>query len=124
MDLKTFKIFVEEVRGKLLGKILERGRGCSNWIRFGEVSLSYLLDGVELSNRGDRQNPFNKQCLEGGSVHRVECRCNDTRRFILCSMCFAEAKRFVLVFLKVSRGWGILVGKLCSLGVTPDSQFS
>ena len=48
--LKTFEILIEEVKGKLLGKILERGRGFSSWIRFGELSLFHLLDGVELCN--------------------------------------------------------------------------
>ena len=30
----------------------------------------------------------------------MECRYNDVGRFFLCLMHFAEAKRFVLVFLK------------------------
>lgn len=100
VDSKTFEISVEGVKGKLLGKILEGGRGCSSWIRFVELSLSHLLDGVESCSQGDEGKPFNKQWLEGGRVYRVECRYNDVGRFFLCLMHFVEAKRFVLVFLK------------------------
>lgn len=71
--------------------------------------------------------PFSKQWLEGRRVYRVEYRCNDAGRFILCSVCSAEAKMFVLVFPEgkgCPGGWGILARKLCSLGVTPSSQVS
>lgn len=47
MEVKSFEISIEEATSKLRGVLLERGRGCSNWIRFGEVSLSCLLEGVE-----------------------------------------------------------------------------
>ena len=113
VDLKMFEISVEEVKGKLLGKILERGRGCSSWIRLGELSLSHLLDEVESCSWGDGGKPLSKHWLEGGGVYRVECRCNDVGKFILCLMRSEEAKRFVLVFLEgkgLPGDWGILVG--------------
>ena len=47
IDFKSFEIPLEEVGGKLLGRILERGRGFSSWINFWELSLCHLLDGVE-----------------------------------------------------------------------------
>ena len=67
------------------------------------------------------------QWLEGGRVYRVESRYNDIGRFILCLVHSMEAKRFVLVFpgrKGLLGGWGILVGKLCNLGVTLGSQVS
>ena len=47
VDSKLFEILVEDMRGKLKGCIWERSRGISSWIRFGEVSLQCLLEGVE-----------------------------------------------------------------------------
>ena len=124
---EDFWISVEEVKGELLIRILERGRGCSSWIRFGELSSFHLLDGVELCSQGDGGKPLSKGWLEGERVYRVECRCNDAGKFILCSMCSTEAKGFVLVFLEgkdCSGGWGIVARKLCNLGVTLGSQVS
>ena len=46
-NTKTFNLFIEVVRGKLKGLIVERGKGLSAWIRFGEVSLGRLLERVE-----------------------------------------------------------------------------
>lgn len=36
IELKSFEISMEEVRGKSVGKIVDRGCGFSTWIRFGE----------------------------------------------------------------------------------------
>ena len=44
---KSFDLLVEEVGGKLRGFIKERGRGLSAWIRFGDMGLHCLLEGVE-----------------------------------------------------------------------------
>ena len=47
LESKLFEILVEDMGGKLKGCIWERSRGISSWIRFGEVSLQCLLEGVE-----------------------------------------------------------------------------
>ena len=47
VESKSFELQVEVVGGKLNGFIWERCRGTTSWIRFGEVSLSRLLDGIE-----------------------------------------------------------------------------
>ena len=47
VESKTFEISIEEIRGKLRGVILERSKGFSSWIKFGEKSFSSLLEGVE-----------------------------------------------------------------------------
>lgn len=47
VDSKTFDLSIKVVRGKLKGLIVERGKGLSAWIRFGEVSLGRLLERVE-----------------------------------------------------------------------------
>ena len=44
MDSKTV-VEIEEIKGVLRGRIVERGRGLSSWIRFGDVSLSQFLEG-------------------------------------------------------------------------------
>ena len=52
MESKTFEISIEEVRGKQRRIILEMSKDFSSWIKFGENSLSYLLEGVEDWCRG------------------------------------------------------------------------
>ncbi|RVW20140.1 hypothetical protein CK203_116799 [Vitis vinifera] len=64
MDLKLFELSVHEVKGKLLGKILESSRCYSSWIRFGELGLSPLLEEVELCCWGVGGKPFSKERLE------------------------------------------------------------
>ena len=49
---KKFEISIEVVQGKLKWIILEKSKDFSFWIRFGEKSLSYLLEGVEAWCRG------------------------------------------------------------------------
>ena len=47
VESKSFELLVEDLGRKLRGCIWERCRGVFSWIRFGEVSLSRLLDSVE-----------------------------------------------------------------------------
>lgn len=47
VESKSFESQVEDVGGKLKGCIWERCRGITSWIRFGKVSLSWLLNLVE-----------------------------------------------------------------------------
>ena len=53
VESKTFEISIEVVRRKPRGIILERSKDFSSWIRLGEKSLSYLLQGVEAWCRGE-----------------------------------------------------------------------
>ena len=48
IESKSFEISIEEVNGDLLGKVVERDRSFSSWIRFGEFRLSRPLERVEL----------------------------------------------------------------------------
>lgn len=47
MDSKSLESQVEDVGGKVKGCIWERCRGITSWIRFGKVSLIWLLNVVE-----------------------------------------------------------------------------
>ena len=47
VELKTSEIGIEEFKGKVRGKICERGPKFSSWIRFGGKGMSLLLEGVE-----------------------------------------------------------------------------
>ena len=89
---------------------MERSKGFSSWIRFGEKSLSLLLEVVEAWCRGESSS----RCLkvwEGGRKFRLECGSNVVGRFLLCSMRDLEAKRFCIVFPEgkgLVRGWFLL----------------
>lgn len=51
MESKFFELQVEVVGEKLKECIWEKYRGTTSWIRFAKVSLSHLLDGVEVCCR-------------------------------------------------------------------------
>lgn len=119
MEVNPFEISIEEASGKLRGVIVERGRGCSSWIRFGEVSLRNLFKGVEACCR-EESLICNKAWRKNGRAFKLERCANEDGRFILCSVCDVEAKRFTLIFLEgrgLSRGWSTLASKLCSPGL-------
>ena len=100
VELKTFEILLEIVKGKEVGKIVERGRGFSSWIRFGERSLVGLLEGVEDCYNGKFGDSFRRAWKEGGRVYKLELCNNKVGGFLLCLALNVEEKRFSLVFLE------------------------
>ena len=99
---------------------MERSKGFSSWIRFGEKSLSLLLEGVEAWCRGGSNLRHLKVWEEGGRKFRLDCRSNVAGRFLLCSVRDLEAKKFCLVFPEgngLVGGWFLLSKKLRALGV-------
>ena len=106
---KMFEISIEVVRGKPKGIILENSKGFSSWIRFGEKSLSYLLEGVEAWCRENSSSRRLKVWEEWGRKFRLECRSNEVGRILLCLVRDVEAKKYCLVFLerkRLSKGVG------------------
>ena len=97
-ESKAFEISIEVVRGKLRGTILERSKGFSSCIRFGEKSLSLLLEGVEAWCREESNLRRLKVWDEEGRKFKLECRFNVAERFLLCSVRDVEGKKFCLVF--------------------------
>ncbi|RVW30970.1 hypothetical protein CK203_098739, partial [Vitis vinifera] len=95
VESKTFEISIEEIGGKLRGVILERSKGFSSWIKFGEKSFSSLLEGVEDWCREESSSRRLRVWEEGGRKYRLECRSN------------------VAV-----GGWFMLAQKLRALGIT------
>ena len=125
VESKSFDIPVEELGKRLRGVIVERGRGFSSWVRFGELSLGCILAGVEACCRDVWLSRWNKGWEEGGRKVKLECRENGAGRFIFCkavTAVMAESKSFSLVFPEGRGnhgGWLILAEKLRSLGVAP-----
>ena len=120
-ESKAFEISIEVVRGKLRGTILERSKGFSSCIRFGEKSLSLLLEGVEAWCRGESNLRRLKVWDEEGRKFKLECRFNVAERFLLCSVRDVEGKKFCLVFPEgngLVGGWFLLAKKLRALGVS------
>ena len=72
MDSKSFDLSVEEVAGKLRGFIEGRGRGLSTWIRFGDVNLRCLLDGVEFCYREEDLVGRSFEGEEGGTRFKLD----------------------------------------------------
>lgn len=53
MDSKTFDLSIEVVGGKLRGIIEEKQKDFLAWIRFGDLSLRCLLEGMETCCRDE-----------------------------------------------------------------------
>ena len=100
VESKSFELLLESVNGKVAGKIAERGRGCSLWIRFGETSLAWLLEGMEDCIVGKFREPFRSVWNEGGRGYKMLLHNNKARRFLPCSTVCIEEKRFSWVFLE------------------------
>lgn len=122
VESKLFEIEVEESGGKLKGCIWERCRGFDSWVRFGEASLRYLLEGIETCCREADDQRWAIEWLEGNRKFRMERRMNKAGRFILCSVRDMEAKRYSIIFPEgkgQASGWNLLAVRLRGLGVTP-----
>lgn len=98
VESKTFEISTEVVGEKLRGVVLERSRGFSSWIRFGELSLCCLRERVEACCSGELRLRCLKVWEDGGQKFRLEFRSNEVGRYLLCFVRDLEAKKFCLVF--------------------------
>ena len=107
IESKSFEISVELSKGKLSGVIIERGRNFSTWIRFRERGMSLLLEGVEDFYQKESLKEFKNSWVEEGRSYKLQFRSNEAGRYLLCSIFFVEAKRFVLIF---PDGKGLLGG--------------
>ncbi|RVW37099.1 hypothetical protein CK203_084576 [Vitis vinifera] len=121
VDKKTFEINIEEQKGRVHGKICERGPKSSSWIRFGGKSLSLLLEGVESCCELQESTPFKKFWSEG--IETIVWNCEATKQGDSCLRCKGcGEQRFSLAFPEgggLVGGWNLLVSKLKSLGVSP-----
>ena len=88
---------MEMIGRRLRGVISEKHKGFSSWIRFGESSLSLLLDGVESCCRQEVKGKCVKRWEENGRKLCLESRANGAGRYLLCLVLDLEAKRFCIV---------------------------
>ena len=122
VELKTFEIIIEEHKGKVHGKIYERGPKFSSWIRFGGKGLILLLERVESCCGLKEIAHFRKFWSEENRGYSLELCRNNAGRFLFCVVRNAENKRFSLAFPEgrgLVEGWKVLASKLRSLGVSP-----
>ena len=120
VESKSFEILINSSGGKLRGIIMERSKGFSNWIRFGDYGLRSLLGGVEACCKEEKFRKVIKTWVEERRKFILELRANEAGRYIICSVRDMEAKRFSLVFPEgrgLIGGWVLLAEKLCSLGI-------
>ncbi|RVX03363.1 hypothetical protein CK203_019941 [Vitis vinifera] len=101
IELKTFEVSIEEVKGKLKGIIVERSRGFSSWIRFGVSSLRKLLEGFKECCREEKKGRLVKVWEEEGRKFRLERRVNRPG---------------------VIGRWAILTEKLRALGIVTQKE--
>ena len=98
VESKSFEIVVEETGRKLREHTLERGRGFSLWIRVGDVSLQYLLKGVEVVVEEGIKFVWSSAWVEEGRQYRLECKASKSGSFLLCSEKDSSSKTHSGVF--------------------------
>ena len=104
---------------------MERGRGFSSWIKFGERCLVALLEGVEDCYKRKCRESFRRVWNESGRAYKLELHSNKPGRFLLCTTLCVEEKMFSLVFPEEKDflwGWKILATKPRSTGVVPEPR--
>ena len=72
VESKSFEILVGLFGGKLKGKISDRSRETSLWIRFGEWIFGCLLEGIEACHRDESGKVWSKNWVEDGREFRLE----------------------------------------------------
>ena len=60
--------------------------------------MSLLLEGVEDFYQKESLKEFKNSWVEEGRSYKLQLRSNEVGRYLLCSIFFVEAKRFVLIF--------------------------
>ena len=104
---------------------MENGRGLLAWIRFGDLSLRCLLEGVEACCKDESLERWSNDWEEGGRRFKLEHRANGVGSFLFCSVVAKEGKYFLLLFSKgrdIFGGCFVLAEKLWSLGVVPPTK--
>ena len=104
---------------------MERSRGLSSWIQFGDLSLRNLLEGFEECCKEKKEGRIVKVWKEERRKFRLDRCVNGAGRCILCSVVDLETKRFCLVFLEgkgLLGGWAIFAEKLRALGVVTQAE--
>ena len=99
---------------------MERSRGLSSWIWFGDLSLRNLLEGFEECCREEKEGRLVKVWEEERRKFRLDRHVNGVGRFVLFFVVDLETKRFCLVYPKgkgMLGGLAILVEKLRAMGV-------
>ena len=99
----------------LKGCIWERRKGITSWIRFGGLSLSCMLVGLEACDRVSRSSVWVNFWEEKGRRYRMERGSNKAGGFIRCSLRDLGGKSYNLMFLEgkgLAGGWKILSEKL------------
>ena len=125
IESKSFEVSVEEVRGKLKGTIVERSRGLSSWIWFGDLSLRNLLEGFEECCREEKEGRLVKVWEEERRKFRLDRHVNGVGRFVLFFVVDLETKRFCLVYPEgkgMLGGLAILVEKQWAMGVVTRAE--
>ena len=66
VESKSFKVEVEERRGRLHATIVERKGGISSWVRLGPVSLGIVFECLNLSIEDGRMGRWVREWKENG----------------------------------------------------------
>ncbi|RVW38175.1 hypothetical protein CK203_106207 [Vitis vinifera] len=119
VESKSFKVEVEERRGRLHATIVERKGGISSWVRLGPVSLGIVFECLNLSIEDGRMGRWVREWKENGRMYSLSRDYNKGGCFLRLGVVDLEGKRFSVFIPKgrgVKGGWASMVDILRSLG--------
>ena len=129
VESKAFEIVVEERRGKIQGRIVEKKGGASSWVRLGSNSLAFFLEGLNLCIKGEEETRWGREWKEQGRVYSMTRGTNRAGGFIQLGVSDIEGKRFCIFVprgRRDKRGWTTMVEKLNQVlgffGKNPENQ--
>ena len=129
MKSKAFEIVVEERRGKIQGRIVEKKGGASSWVRLGSDSLAFFLEGLNLCIKGEKETRWGREWKEQGRVYSMTRGTNRAGGFIRLGVSDIEGKRFCIFVSRGhrdKRGWTTMAEKLNQVlgffGKNPENQ--
>ena len=129
VESKVFEIVVEERRGKIQGRIVEKKGGASSWVRLGLDSLAFFLEGLNLCIKGEEETRWGREWKEQGRVYSMTRGTNRAGGFIQLGVSDIEGKRFYIFVprgRRDKRGWTTMVEKLNQVlgffGKNPENQ--
>ena len=125
VESKSFKVKVEEQKGKVQATIVERKGGISSWIRLGPKSIGFFFNGLVLCIKDAGSGKWERKWRESGRVYSLVRDQNKGGCFLRLEVADLENKRFYIFIPKgkeAKGGWVSMVEMLRRLGFTNGEE--
>ena len=103
MESKTFKIGVEEKKGKTQVIIVESKGGVSSWVRLGPMSVEVFLDSLNQCIKEEKNGKWERGWKENGRTYSLVRDENRAGYYLRLGVVNQEKRRFS-IFIPKGRG--------------------